>query len=82
MSDDKEPSKIPYRPIERYIQLIAGLLMWSWLMYADHTSGVEYAELNYAQIGILLGKYAFAAVLIKGWTGKEVAELLRAWRGK
>ena len=77
MSDDEN-----YRPIERYIQMFAGIVMWGWLLYTDSKSTVDFVDLSAAQVTFVMGQYAFAAVLIKGVTAKEIAEFIRAWRGK
>lgn len=69
------------RSFERWVQLAAGLAMWAFLMYSDHQSTTDIMDLSTAQVMISLGKYAFAAILIKGVTAKELADLLRAWRG-
>lgn len=71
-----------YRPVERYIQMVAGIVMWGWLLYDDHQSTTGFMDLSTAQIAFVLGKYAFAAILIKGITAKEITEFIRAWRSK
>ena len=68
--------------IDRYIQQISGVGIWAYLMWADTNSETRISDLSGADVILLGGQYAFAAILIKGVSVKEVAEVIRAWRGK
>lgn len=70
---------------ERLIQLLIGGAIWFSLMWSDHQSGIGFAdllELSTSGMALHLSKYAVAFILMKGITVKEIAELLRAWKGK
>lgn len=77
MADDND-----YRPRERYIQMALGALMWAWMAWEDHHSNVALIDMSSTEVMLIAAKYAFAAILIKGITAKELLEFIRAWRGK
>ncbi len=68
--------------VERLIQQLLGGAIWGWLMWTDHQSEVDLFDLSTGSLTLHFGKYAVAFILIKGVTVKEIAELLRAWKGK
>lgn len=67
---------------EEWAQFAVGVVTWLFLMWVDSQADRALVDLSATEVSILLGKYAFAAILIKGVTVKELTELLRAWKGK
>ena len=67
---------------ERTAQLFLGAALWIGMLVYDIGAGVELAELSSQQMITMAIRYGFAAILIKGVTVAEIADLVRAWRGK
>lgn len=68
--------------VERVIQMFVGLATWGLLIYSDWQDSEQLGDMSIHQIGLHLGKYAVAFVLIKGVSMDQVNEFVRAWRGR
>lgn len=80
--EEKAVELVKDSPSVRYVQMIAGLAMWGYLMWTDNTSATGLSELSTLELMVMLAKYGFAAILIKGVSASEFSEILRAWKGK
>ncbi|WP_299081667.1 hypothetical protein [uncultured Paraglaciecola sp.] len=67
---------------ERYAQMLFGCGLWAYMLYTDISSDLVLADMTAQELTVKGVLYGFAAILIKGITTAEIAELIRAWRSK
>lgn len=74
MTEEKEHRHSPIR----YIQMVAGIAMWGALLYDDTSR--DWAAVGTIEGVVIACKYAFAGLLIYGFTKEEFIALVRAAR--